>query len=45
MVRALEDGDYRWSALVQQVVASEPFTMQRIPDAGGGVAVAAAGQQ
>ena len=45
MVRALEGDDYRWSALVQQVVASEPFTMQRIPDAGGGVAVAAAGQQ
>ena len=46
MVRALEDDDYRWSALVQQVVSSEPFTMQRIPDAGGGAAaVAAAGQQ
>ena len=45
MVRALEDGDYRWSALVQQVVSSDPFRMQRIPDAGNRVPAAAVGQQ
>ena len=45
MVRALEDGEYRWSSLVQQVVSSEPFTMQRIPDGGEDAPAAAAGQQ
>ena len=44
MVGGLEDDDYRWSALVQRVVASEPFTMQRIPDAGDGAPAAAVGQ-
>ena len=44
MVRGLEGDDYRWSALVQRLVASEPFRMQRIPDAGDGATAAAVGQ-
>ena len=43
MVRALEDGGWRWSSLVQQVVSSEPFRMQRIP--GDGAPAAADAQQ
>ena len=45
MVRALEGDEHRWSSLVQQVVSSDPFRMQRIPDAGDGAPAAAAGQQ
>ena len=45
MVRALEGGGYRWSSLVQQVVSSDPFRMQRIPEAGDGATPAAVGQQ
>ena len=45
MVRALEDDGYRWSSLVQQVVSSDPFRMQRIRDTGDGAPAAEAGQQ
>ena len=45
IVRGLHGEDYRWSALVQQVVASDPFRMQRIPDAGALASAVAVGQQ
>ena len=45
IVRALEGDDYRWSSVVQQVVGSEPFRMQRIPDTGEHGSAAAAAQQ
>jgi cytochrome c5 len=44
MVRALETDGYRWSSLVQRIVSSEPFRMQRIPAAGDRLPAAAAGQ-
>ena len=45
IVRGLQGEDYRWSALVEQVVGSEPFRMQRIPDAGDVAPAVAAAQQ
>ena len=45
IVRALEGDDYRWSSVVQQVVGSEPFRMQRIPDAGDVPSAARVAQQ
>ena len=45
IVRGLQGEDNRWSALVEQVVGSEPFRMQRIPDAGDVAPAVAAAQQ
>lgn len=38
--RELEAEDYRWSALIHRVVASDPFQRQRMPIPGGEVVVA-----
>ena len=45
IVRGLQGEGNRWSALVEQVVGSEPFRMQRIPDARDVAPAAAAAQQ
>ena len=31
LVRQLKQDDYRWSSLVQGIVASEPFQKRRVP--------------
>ena len=33
IVRGLESDDFRWSSLVQRIVASEPFQKRRAPSA------------
>ena len=38
--RELEEEDYRWSALIHRVVASDPFQRQRMPTPGDEVVVA-----
>ena len=41
LVRAMDASGYRWSSLVQGIVASAPFRMRRLPDAEPPVTVAA----
>ena len=38
--RELEEEDYRWSALIHRVVASDPFQRPRMPTPGDEVVVA-----